>query len=145
MVRASDLDACWATPPLEAFQARPTGRRPRGRTRTRWWDYVSHLARERLRIPPRKSWKTMKDIWKPAATTTRPWLSVRQWMDGWMKVGPFHGFTDRRRDERRNGANLSLHFDLKPVKFCGRNLHGYKNLSTDGHKHLATFSNSLLC
>lgn len=82
---------------------------------------------------------------EPAATTTRPWLSVRQWMDGWMKVGPFHGFTDRKRDERRTGVNLSLHFDLKPVKFCGRNLHGYKNLSTDGHKHLATFSNSLQC
>ncbi|KAK0148447.1 putative uncharacterized transposon-derived protein F52C9.6 [Merluccius polli] len=31
--------------------ARPTGRRPRGRPRTRWRDYVSRLAWERLGIP----------------------------------------------------------------------------------------------
>ncbi|KAK0155927.1 hypothetical protein N1851_001531 [Merluccius polli] len=29
----------------------PTGRRPRGRPRTHWRDYVSRLAWERLRIP----------------------------------------------------------------------------------------------
>ncbi|KAI3360616.1 hypothetical protein L3Q82_002482 [Scortum barcoo] len=34
------------------FQACPTGRRPRGRPRTRWRDYVSRLAWERLGIPP---------------------------------------------------------------------------------------------
>uniref|UniRef100_A0A8C6KY55 Reverse transcriptase domain-containing protein n=1 Tax=Nothobranchius furzeri TaxID=105023 RepID=A0A8C6KY55_NOTFU len=38
--------------PGEVFQSRPTGRRPKGRPRTRWRDYVSHLARERLEIPP---------------------------------------------------------------------------------------------
>jgi len=32
--------------------ARPTGRRPRGRPRTRWRDYVSRLAWERLGVPP---------------------------------------------------------------------------------------------
>ncbi|KAK0149377.1 hypothetical protein N1851_009898 [Merluccius polli] len=32
-------------------KARPTGRRPRGRPRTRWRDYVSRLAWERLGIP----------------------------------------------------------------------------------------------
>jgi len=37
--------------PLEVFQARPTGRRPRGRPRTRWRDYISWLACERLGIP----------------------------------------------------------------------------------------------
>ena len=37
--------------PLEVFQARPTGRRPRGRPRTRWRDYISLLAWERLGIP----------------------------------------------------------------------------------------------
>ncbi|PWA16014.1 hypothetical protein CCH79_00019358 [Gambusia affinis] len=36
----------------EVFWARPTGRRPRGRPRTRWRDYVSRLAWERLGIPP---------------------------------------------------------------------------------------------
>ena len=37
--------------PLEVFRARPTGRRPRGRPRTRWRDYISLLAWERLGIP----------------------------------------------------------------------------------------------
>uniref|UniRef100_A0A8C5HIH4 Reverse transcriptase domain-containing protein n=1 Tax=Gouania willdenowi TaxID=441366 RepID=A0A8C5HIH4_GOUWI len=34
--------------PSEAFRARPSGRRPRGRPRTRWRDCVSRLAWERL-------------------------------------------------------------------------------------------------
>ncbi|KAJ8007663.1 hypothetical protein DPEC_G00096500 [Dallia pectoralis] len=37
--------------PREVFQARPAGRRPRGRPRTRWRDYISTLAWERLGIP----------------------------------------------------------------------------------------------
>ena len=37
--------------PGEMFRARPTGRRPPGRPRTRWRDYVFLLAWERLRIP----------------------------------------------------------------------------------------------
>uniref|UniRef100_A0A3B4BI15 Ethanolamine kinase n=1 Tax=Periophthalmus magnuspinnatus TaxID=409849 RepID=A0A3B4BI15_9GOBI len=37
--------------PREVFWACPTGRRPRGRPRTRWRDYVSRLAWERLGIP----------------------------------------------------------------------------------------------
>jgi len=37
--------------PLEVFQARPTGRRPRVRPRTHWRDYISQLAFERLGIP----------------------------------------------------------------------------------------------
>ncbi|KAK3518183.1 hypothetical protein QTP70_033879 [Hemibagrus guttatus] len=36
----------------EVFQACPTGKRPRGRPRTRLRDYVSRLTRERLGIPP---------------------------------------------------------------------------------------------
>uniref|UniRef100_A0A672GTN4 Reverse transcriptase domain-containing protein n=4 Tax=Salarias fasciatus TaxID=181472 RepID=A0A672GTN4_SALFA len=38
--------------PREVFRACPTGRRPRGRPRTRWRDYVSRLAWERLGILP---------------------------------------------------------------------------------------------
>ncbi|KAI3355102.1 hypothetical protein L3Q82_017969 [Scortum barcoo] len=38
--------------PREVFQACPTGRRPRGRPRTCWRDYVSQLAWERLGVPP---------------------------------------------------------------------------------------------
>jgi len=36
--------------PREVFQARPAGMRPRGRPRTRWRDYISSLAWERLGI-----------------------------------------------------------------------------------------------
>ncbi|TWW55291.1 hypothetical protein D4764_09G0003400 [Takifugu flavidus] len=38
--------------PGEVFRACPSGRRPPGRPRTRWRDYVSQLAWERLGIPP---------------------------------------------------------------------------------------------
>uniref|UniRef100_A0AAQ4R3P6 Reverse transcriptase domain-containing protein n=1 Tax=Gasterosteus aculeatus aculeatus TaxID=481459 RepID=A0AAQ4R3P6_GASAC len=37
--------------PREVFQARPAGKRPRGRPRTRWRDYISALAWEHLGIP----------------------------------------------------------------------------------------------
>ncbi|KAK3514658.1 hypothetical protein QTP70_021570 [Hemibagrus guttatus] len=38
--------------PGEVFRACPIGKRPRGRPRTRWRDYVSRLTWERLGIPP---------------------------------------------------------------------------------------------
>ncbi|KAK3541803.1 hypothetical protein QTP86_005516 [Hemibagrus guttatus] len=38
--------------PGEVFWACPTGKRPRGRPRTRWRDYVFRLAWERLGVPP---------------------------------------------------------------------------------------------
>ena len=38
--------------PRKVLDARPTGRRPRGRPKTRWKDYISKLAWERLGIPP---------------------------------------------------------------------------------------------
>ncbi|KAK3527104.1 hypothetical protein QTP86_010820 [Hemibagrus guttatus] len=38
--------------PGEVFRACPTGKRPRGRPRTRWRDYVSWLAWEHPRVPP---------------------------------------------------------------------------------------------
>ncbi|TWW73533.1 hypothetical protein D4764_15G0009270 [Takifugu flavidus] len=38
--------------PLEVFRTCPTGRRPHGRPRTRWTDYISCLAWERLGVPP---------------------------------------------------------------------------------------------
>ena len=51
--------------PGEVFQAHPTGRRPRGRPRTRWRDYVSRLAWERLRVPPEELEEVAgdRDVW----------------------------------------------------------------------------------
>ncbi|KAF7648618.1 hypothetical protein LDENG_00154150 [Lucifuga dentata] len=40
--------------PREVFQARPTGKRPRGRPRTRWRDYISRLIWESLGIPQKE-------------------------------------------------------------------------------------------
>ena len=57
--------------PWEVFQARPVGRRPRGRPRTRWRDYISTLAWERLRIPPRESWS----MWPGKGKSRAPCLS----------------------------------------------------------------------
>ncbi|KAF7652554.1 hypothetical protein LDENG_00095270 [Lucifuga dentata] len=37
--------------PREVFQARPTGKRSRGRPRTRWRNYISRLAWEHLGVP----------------------------------------------------------------------------------------------
>ncbi|KAK3553016.1 hypothetical protein QTP86_031158, partial [Hemibagrus guttatus] len=45
----------WMPPgclPGEVFRACPNGKRPRGTPRTRWRDYVSRLAWERLGVPP---------------------------------------------------------------------------------------------
>ncbi|KAK0152856.1 hypothetical protein N1851_005478 [Merluccius polli] len=75
--------------PGEVFRARPTGRRPQGRPRTRWRDYVSRLAWERLGIPQEELDEVAgeREVWasllrRPA---TRPQISGRRWMDGWME------------------------------------------------------------
>jgi len=49
VIQASDQDAS-QTPPLRGFPGMSTGRRPRGRPRTHWRDYISHLAWECLWI-----------------------------------------------------------------------------------------------
>ncbi|TWW74590.1 hypothetical protein D4764_14G0005930 [Takifugu flavidus] len=48
--------------PLEVFRTCPT-RRPRGRPRTRWRDYISRLAWERLGVPPEE---LMEVAWERA-------------------------------------------------------------------------------
>jgi hypothetical protein len=51
--------------PREVFQACPIGRRPRGRPRTRWRDYVSELAWCRLGVPPEQLEEVCEDreVW----------------------------------------------------------------------------------
>ncbi|KAK3518448.1 hypothetical protein QTP70_000651 [Hemibagrus guttatus] len=51
--------------PGEVFGACPMGKRPRGRPRTRWRDYVSQLTWERLRIPPegREEVSVEREVW----------------------------------------------------------------------------------
>ena len=51
--------------PREVFLACPTGRRPRGRPRTRWSDYVTQLAWESLDILPEelKGVSREREVW----------------------------------------------------------------------------------
>ncbi len=53
----------WCLP--GAFRARPTRRRPWGRPRTRWRDYVSRLDWERLGIPPEEQEEVSREreVW----------------------------------------------------------------------------------
>ncbi|KAI3365359.1 hypothetical protein L3Q82_010444 [Scortum barcoo] len=78
--------------PREVSQACPTGRRPRGRPRTRWRDYVSRLAWERLSGSPGRAGGS---VWgegglgisaQTAASMTRipDQADENGWMDGWM-------------------------------------------------------------
>jgi len=72
--------------PLEVFQARPTGRRPRGRPRTRWRDYISRLVCERLEIPQNKLENVAgeREVWSACwvcCPATRP-RTKRMTMDG---------------------------------------------------------------
>ncbi|XP_061769787.1 uncharacterized protein LOC133560831 [Nerophis ophidion] len=74
--------------PREVFRARPTGRRPGGRPRTRWEDYVYRLAWEHLRIPreeldkvagEREVWASLLRLLPRDRTSDK-----RKKMDGWM-------------------------------------------------------------
>jgi len=74
--------------PSEVFRARPTGRRPRGRPRTRWRDDLSQLAWERLGILQNELGNVAGEgsLGQPAgsaAPATRP-RTKRMGMDGWM-------------------------------------------------------------
>ncbi|TWW52999.1 R2DM Retrovirus-related Pol polyprotein from type II retrotransposable element, partial [Takifugu flavidus] len=67
--------------PGEVFRACPSGRRPPGRPRTRWRDYVSRLVWERLGIPPDELEEVAGER-EAAAPATRPRISGGEWM-GW--------------------------------------------------------------
>lgn len=70
---------------LEAFWARWTGRRPLGRYRTPWRDYISHLVQDWC-------WKTLlrRDIrttlWNLLPPWHHPWINGRKWMDWWLNL-----------------------------------------------------------
>ncbi|KAI3369206.1 hypothetical protein L3Q82_007445 [Scortum barcoo] len=77
--------------PREVFQACPTGRRPRGRPRTRWRDYVSQLAWERLGVPleeleevsgVREVWASLLRLLPPRPVARIKQMKMDRWMDG---------------------------------------------------------------
>ncbi|KAI3375665.1 hypothetical protein L3Q82_003973 [Scortum barcoo] len=77
--------------PREVFQACPTGRRPWGRPRTRWRDYVSRLAWERLGVPLEELEEVsgVREVWASLLRLLPPHDPVPDqavedgWMDGW--------------------------------------------------------------
>ncbi|KAI3356639.1 hypothetical protein L3Q82_017837 [Scortum barcoo] len=67
--------------------------RPRGRPRTRWRDYVSRLAWERLGVPPeeleevsgvREVWASLLRLLPPRPGPAPDKADEDGWMDGWM-------------------------------------------------------------
>jgi len=66
--------------PLEVFRAHSTGRRPRGRTR--WRDYISHLAWEHLGISQEELECVAGE--KEAGCHHNPAPDKQKRMDGWM-------------------------------------------------------------
>ena len=73
--------------PGEVFRARPTGRRPQGRPRTRWRDYVSRLAWERLGIPREELDEVAgeREVWASClgCCPRDPTPDKRKRIDGW--------------------------------------------------------------
>lgn len=64
----------------EVFQAYPIGRRPWGRTRTRWRDYIFQPSLERVGVSLNK----LEVRAGAAAPVTQLWTRRRKWMDGQM-------------------------------------------------------------
>ena len=72
--------------PLEVHQPRPTGRRSQGRPRTRWRDYISHLAWERLVVSQEglEGVAGERDVWDSLPAVPAIQISGQKRMDGWM-------------------------------------------------------------
>ncbi|KAK3552130.1 hypothetical protein QTP86_001508 [Hemibagrus guttatus] len=64
--------------PGEVFRACPTGKRPRGRPRTRWRDYVFRLAWERLGVPPEELEEVARER-ETGVTGAPPWSQAWGW------------------------------------------------------------------
>ncbi|KAK3517257.1 hypothetical protein QTP70_001616, partial [Hemibagrus guttatus] len=104
--------------PGEVFQACPTGKRPRGRPRTRWRDCVFRLACERLGVPPEELEEVAKerenfipDRSRPGLTTTAIGASDLQGAGGnWATVGRRSrgGRRVHRQREKRKGKSVGL-------------------------------------
>ena len=76
--------------PPQGVWARPTGKRPRGRPRTHWREYVSRLAWESLGVPPEELEEVAgdRDVWvsllrlHPTRDPTPGEAVDNGWLDG---------------------------------------------------------------
>ncbi|TWW78260.1 Protein bicaudal C -like protein 1-B [Takifugu flavidus] len=72
--------------PGEVFRACPSGRRPPGRPRTRWRDYVSRLVWERLGIPPDELEEIMDETQTQIAWPSKLKIGAKSKKDPHIKV-----------------------------------------------------------
>ena len=83
--------------PREVFLACPAGRRPRGRPRTRWSDYVTQLAWERLGIllEELEEVSREREVWvsllRQLPPRPSPGKSGKRWIDGWIDASRICG------------------------------------------------------
>ncbi|KAK3571512.1 hypothetical protein QTP86_012861 [Hemibagrus guttatus] len=70
--------------PGGVFRACPTGKRPRGRPRTRWRDYVSRLAWEHLGVPPEELEEVSGEREQDNAPCHKAKM-VQEWFDDYNK------------------------------------------------------------
>ena len=63
--------------PKQALLAKANGRRPVGRPKTRWTDYIEDLGWNRLRLRPSKMMEVMEDreVWRLNLEQLSPQLS----------------------------------------------------------------------
>ena len=67
--------------PKQALLARANGKRPVGRPRTRWTDYIEGLGWNRLRLHPSKMMEVMEDreVWRLNLKLLAPQTSRKSW------------------------------------------------------------------
>ncbi|KAK7944758.1 hypothetical protein WMY93_000486 [Mugilogobius chulae] len=108
--------------PGEVFRACPTGRRPRGRPRTRWRDYVSRLSWERLGILPEELEEVCVDreVWASLLRLLpRDPTPDKAEENGWMESGrsdTAHIFTLAEISTHQNDAKNTLLHDATIVQ-----------------------------
>ena len=68
----------------QIMNALPSGKRPRGRPRNRWRNYVEDLTWSRLEIPPVKLLLTAgdRDVWRFQLEVLLPQLQKDKWAKG---------------------------------------------------------------
>ncbi|KAK3511760.1 hypothetical protein QTP70_021784 [Hemibagrus guttatus] len=97
--------------PGEVFRACPTGKRSRGRPRTRWRDYVFRLAWERLGVPPEELEEVAREREYEFHTgSVEAWVNLQGIGGNWATVGRRSrgGRRAHRQREKRKGKSVGL-------------------------------------
>jgi len=111
--------------PLEVFWTRPTGRRPRGRPRTCWKNYISLLDWGSLGIPQEelKSVSREREVWVSLLDLLPPRPNLGKavdngWVDEWLTVCDVGGF-QRTQCVRKQDRGITV---LRPHNVLNQQL-----------------------